>query len=108
MTLWECIKLRKYPYPEYPSIQQAMEKWRKWGEMGENEGKWGKGGKWEIATSKLWKMYDNIQEESKMEENRVEMGGKWVKMGDGQATSAFFQVPFSHFSERSPISLQGR
>ena len=22
---------RKYPYPEYPSIQQATEKWGKWG-----------------------------------------------------------------------------
>ena len=60
--------------------------------MGENEGKWGKmgenGGKWrkmgengkllQIHHGKCMKLF---QQERKMEENGVEMGGKWVKNG---------------------------
>ena len=64
----------------------------KWGKMGGNGGKWGKmgenGGKWgemggngkllQIHHGKCMKMF---QQERKMEENGVEMGGKWVKNG---------------------------
>ena len=64
----------------------------KWGKMRENEGKWGKmgenGGKWrkmgengkllQIHHGKCMKLF---QQERKMEENGVEMGGKWVKNG---------------------------
>ena len=64
----------------------------KWGKMGKNEGKWGEmgenGGKWremgengkllQIHHGKCMKMF---QQERKMEENGVEMGGKWVKNG---------------------------
>ena len=64
----------------------------KWGKMRKNEGKWGKmgenGGKWrkmgengkllQIHHGKCMKLF---QQERKMEENGVEMGGKWVKNG---------------------------
>ena len=64
----------------------------KWGEMGGNGGKWGEmggnGGKWgEMGESgKLLQIHDGkcmkmFQQERKMEENGVEMGGKWVKNG---------------------------
>ena len=63
---------RKYPYPEYPSIQQASEKWGKMGKMGEN------GKLLQIHHGKCMKLF---HQERKMEENGVEMGGKWVKNG---------------------------
>ena len=54
----------------------------KWGEMGENGGKWrkmGENGKLlQIHHGKCMKLF---QQERKMEENGVEMGGKWVKNG---------------------------
>ena len=63
----------------------------KWGKMGENGGKWrkmgGNGKLLQIHHGKCMKMF---QQERKMEENGVEMGGKWVKMGHGQ-------VPFFPF-----------
>ena len=61
----------------------------KWGKMGGNRGKTGKNeGKWrkmggngkllQIHHGKCMKLF---QQERKMEENGVEMGGKWVKNG---------------------------
>ena len=54
----------------------------KWGKMGENGGKWGKMGEngklLQIHHGKCMKLF---QQERKMEENGVEMGGKWVKNG---------------------------
>ena len=54
----------------------------KWGKMGKNGGKWrkmGENGKLlQIHHGKCMKLF---QQERKMEENGVEMGGKWVKNG---------------------------
>ena len=65
-------KPRKYPYPEYPSIQQAMEKW---GEMGAN-------------TS--WKSMKMFQQERKW----GEMGERWGEMGEKWDTPRQLPVPF--------------
>ena len=102
----QSTRPRKYPYPEYPSIQQATGKMGKMGKMsenggkrgkmGKNGGKWGKmeknGGKWEVVTNTSWKMYENIP-------TRKKNGGKWCRNG-GQMGEKWDtgRSHFPHFS----------
>ena len=71
---------------------------RKNGENGGNGGKWGNMGEngklLQIHHGKCMKMF---QQERKTERNGVKWGRNGCKMGHDQATSAFFQVPFSPF-----------
>ena len=63
----------------------------KWGEMGENGGKWRKmGGNGKLLKIHHGKCMKIFQQERKMEENGVEMGGKWVK--NGTRTGPIFPI----------------
>ena len=87
------IHIRSIPVSRRPRKNgkngKNEEKWgkmgkngEKWGKMGENGGKWGKMGEngklLQIHHGKCMKLF---HQERKMEENGVEMGGKWVKNG---------------------------
>ena len=88
-------KPRKYPYPEYPGIQQATGKWGKsdkWGEMGKHGGKWGEmggnggkggemgghGGKWGNMGGNGGGMGGN--------------GGTWGKMGANKGKGGEWEI----------------
>ena len=76
----------------------------KMGEMGGNGGRWGKwGGNGKLLQINDGKCMKMFQQEREMEKNGVEMGGEMGERWDTQ----LLHFSRSHFSQRSPIPLQG-
>ena len=88
-------------------------KWGKWGKMGGNGGKWGKlggnGGKWgemggngELLQKHDGKCMKMFQEKREMGGNGVEMGEKWVKTGTCSGNFPIFPKPSFPEADKVP------